>query len=116
VDGIASTGEAVTECWFCNEHASVKLASGRVALPACRCCRQLAGWDGREGFQKPRELAGTILRAFDVRYRKLLDMPLWSEDELDELDYHLRTSVAATVAAARIIHIRRAAIMLRVNS
>jgi hypothetical protein len=97
-------------CWFCTEAANGMVASQREALACCRDCRTLASRDGREGYQTPKQLAHTVLQAFDRKYSKLLRMPAWDDWEIDALEDRLRQSVEASNEARRILVARRSMI------
>ncbi len=104
------------QCYFCDEWASSRLASRKMVLAACLDCRSLAGFDGREGFQSPRTLAETILKAFDRRHRKMLSLPDWTSQELDALEDRLRQAVESTCDVRNVLLVRRANIRHRCYS
>jgi hypothetical protein len=66
--------------------------TGRYLLPACRECNQLAG---SRVYRTVAQKRRYIQRRLIDRYYALYDLPSWSQDELSELGYNLRTYVEA---------------------
>jgi len=63
---------------------------GATGLSSCRECRELsAKVDARTIGEKRRAIHHWLA----VRYGRVLDLPAWSDDELDELGYNLKTDV-----------------------
>ena len=71
---------------------------GKRALKvwSCRECNCLASDSIQESLQERKAYVKEKLRR---RYQKLLDMPPWSQDELDVLGYALKTHVEASIKA-----------------
>jgi len=68
-------------------------------VPACNTCNGIAGCNVY--FTIP-EKAEYILKKFKSRYRRILEMPSWTESELAELDYTLREMTFANIVAKRV--------------
>jgi len=72
-------------------------------VTACRTCNTLAG--SKVFFSIP-EKAKYILEQYQRKYKKILNTPFWSDDELKKLDYILRKSVQAGVEMKAILNVR----------
>jgi hypothetical protein len=59
------------------------------------CCSECNGIAGSNVFKSVAHKRSYIFAALREKYQRLLDTPEWSENELDELGYALRTFVAA---------------------
>jgi hypothetical protein len=67
--------------------------------PACRECNSILGACPILSIPERRDIVRERLRK---KYRKLLQVPRWDEEELSELDPHFAQYVRASVAAAEI--------------
>lgn len=92
----------------CRDHvipvAYLSLARGydpekQWIVPACNNCNLLAG--PYIAFSIA-EKAQYILGRFRCKYKKLLKHPEWQQDELDDLDYSLRTMIWGGLVAKRV--------------
>lgn len=72
-------------------------------VSACRICNNLAG--SSLFFSIP-EKAKYILRRYRLRYKKVLSMPFWTQDELNEVGYSLRHGIEQSMLM-RMIVLRR---------
>src|SRR3990167_913416 len=68
-------------------------------VPSCQPCNRLAG--SSVFFSIP-EKAAHILKKYKIKYKKILGLPYWSEKELKELSYILRSSVKGAIFAKAI--------------
>lgn len=68
-------------------------------VPACNSCNHMAG--AFIAFSIP-EKAKYILKKFKKKYGKFLRQPEWTQEEMDELDYNLRTMVWGGLVAKRL--------------
>lgn len=69
---------------------------GLVMVPSCGECNNVACDGIYKSVVEKRNAIHIVLRR---RYRKILSVPLWSDDELSELGHSMRTSVLASQAA-----------------
>nr|WP_314257977.1 hypothetical protein [uncultured Devosia sp.] len=66
---------------------------GATGVPSCRECLDLASRiDALTIGGKRREIHHWLA----IRYGRILELPAWSDDELDELGYNLKTDVEAS--------------------
>lgn len=72
-------------------------------VTACETCNLLAG--SFTCFSIPEKTA-YILTRYKMKYRKLLETPHWSEEELNGLDYTLRMSVIGALEAKSVLGLR----------
>jgi hypothetical protein len=70
---------------------------------ACSVCNRLAG--SFVCFSIP-EKAKFILKRYKVKFKKILSVPFWSDDELKELDYALRKTVEASIEAKALLNVQ----------
>lgn len=84
-------------CIYCGETAECDdhfppLSAGLrgFLLPACKECNALAGTDHPHNFSARAALVHAKIRN---KYKRLVDTPNWSEDELKELGKNLKSSV-----------------------
>jgi hypothetical protein len=76
-----------------------------VILPSCQECNGFAGtlsgtdFDGR---------VKVVKAAISKRYKRVLNMPVWSADELDEVEYAMRRGIEAWQEERRIAQSRLA--------
>ncbi len=68
-------------------------------VPSCNSCNSLAG--AFIAFSIP-EKARYITTKFKNKYRKFLKQPEWTQEELDELDYKLKTMIWGSMVAKRV--------------
>lgn len=87
----ASTGDAFT------------MPTRRIIVPACRECNVLAGRKVFDGIEAKREYIRSQLRR---RYRKYLDMPHWTEEELVTLSTQLASYVRRSLRMKAILQRR----------
>lgn len=65
---------------------------GATGVPSCRECVELASRIVAQTIGgKRREIHHWLA----IRYGRILELPAWSDDELDELGYNLKTDVVA---------------------
>lgn len=74
--------------------------SSNWLVPSCKICNELAG---SEVFFSIPEKAKYILKRYKSKFKKRLNMPEWTQDELDELDHLMRESVMAGLIAKRVL-------------
>lgn len=74
-----------------------------ITVPSCSECNILAHNDLFGSFAEKRKAIHDRLRR---KHKKLLSMPLWSEEELDDLSHSLRASVEGSQEALRKLHRR----------
>jgi hypothetical protein len=72
-------------------------------VPSCHQCNSIAGADVFQSLAEKREHIQARLRE---KYWKVLYMPKWDDDEIEELDGRLRQSIAAAEAQRRIVATR----------
>ncbi len=72
-------------------------------VPACRICNLLAG--SKVFFSIP-DKAEYILSRYRKRYKKILSIPYWDEEELKSMGYLLRASIEGGIMAKAIINQR----------
>jgi HNH endonuclease len=72
-------------------------------VPACKECNSLL-----HNFWLPTiaERAGYISRVLKVRYKDVLSIPAWSEEDLEELGYKLRKMVRSNLKKKKLIEMR----------
>lgn len=85
--------------------------NGFERVPACRDCN---GTLRNLMINSVEALAAYLAGRLESRFRKVLKMPRWDEDDLEELGHALRSSVEATVreqerVRRRIAHCRKVA-------
>jgi hypothetical protein len=81
----------------------ILLARMPDTVPSCHQCNSIAGAQVFQSLDEKREHIQTRLRE---KYRKVLYMRKWDDDELDELEGRLRQSMAAAEAQRRIMFSR----------
>jgi hypothetical protein len=73
------------------EHFPPASATPRgVILPCCKECNVLVGTSNPFDFEKRVDLVKNKLKR---RYRKVLEMPVWSEDDLEDTGFAIRGSI-----------------------
>ncbi len=68
----------------------------RLIVPACNECNRTAG---DKVFRTMKQKRGYIHERYRIKYRRILEMPSWSDEDLEELGYGLRTTVVAGLNA-----------------
>ena len=74
---------------------SVAKVHGKFLVPACAECNAIAG---DRVFRSVGAKRRYIQSRIAAKYRRILDMPHWSEAEIEELGYSLASSVRAGMA------------------
>jgi 5-methylcytosine-specific restriction endonuclease McrA len=92
-------GEPATD----REHVIPRSLGGFWTVPACKDCNALAGASLQPSLADRRRHIAAKLRR---KYAKVLRMPEWDREELDELGAGLRTAVADLAAAREIVWAR----------
>jgi hypothetical protein len=59
-------------------------------LPACAECNGLAGTNHPTNLKKR---IAYVKEKLELKYKKLLAMPVWSKDELKQIGYNLRSGI-----------------------
>jgi 5-methylcytosine-specific restriction endonuclease McrA len=65
-------------------------------LLACSECNQIAGGELFQSFEEKRR---HIQQGLGAKWRKLIRLPEWTEDELEEMGYSMRSKIKALSAA-----------------
>ncbi len=74
-----------------------------LIVPACRECNSLLSSSYQDNLtERKRELK----RRLKKRHKKLLKMPSWKEEEIDQLDPVLRQTIRASCEQKRILKMR----------
>jgi len=72
-------------------------------VPCCMECNQMLG---NRLLTTVATRAAYLIGATERRYSKLLEMPDWTEDELEDLGYALRTNIETSIDSKRIVQER----------
>lgn len=113
-------------CTYCNDIASVREhvipasyfgfrtydPSKQWVVPSCETCNLLAG--SKMFFSIP-EKATYILKRYKSKYRKVLALPYWSQDELSDVSYILRSSIEGSLMAKAILQRKISALEGKTN-
>jgi predicted nucleotidyltransferase len=92
----------------CREHVIpvVWLSMGRSynsdlcwIVPSCSICNSLAG--AKIVFSIP-EKAEYIAKRFKIKYKKILNFPEWTEEEIKKMSYSFRKSIWGRMVAKRV--------------
>lgn len=115
------------KCTYCNAGAEVRehvipvayLSIGRSydpskswIVPACSSCNSLAGVYVAFSIA---EKSAFILKKFKSKYKKILNAPEWTEEEMEELDYNLKTMIWGGIIAKRLARERIAYLEISSN-
>ena len=73
-----------------DEDIKLTVIKNQLSVPACKECNCLAS-DGV--FNTPNQKKTFLKAKLKKRYRRLLDIPYWEREEIDELGYILKTHV-----------------------
>ena len=99
-------------CVYCGNNADTvdhfppRSASFRgLLLPCCRECNNLAGTEHPFDFARRVEL---VKEKIKKRNKKILDMPIWHQDEIEELGPNMRRQVILCQNKRRNVHRRLA--------
>jgi hypothetical protein len=82
-----------------------EIVTGKFLLPSCGECNAIASDNPFRTVAAKRRFIHAKLRK---KYRRVLAMPDWSEDEREELGWTLRTSVDAGMAQKNVLEQRLA--------
>lgn len=92
--------------YFHSERSVAKIlfsVQGFKTLPACYSCNKLAGYSWSESFVERKE---TILKRFEIKYKKELNAKFWAKDELDELRGMLKITIKEMIEWDNFIKLR----------
>jgi hypothetical protein len=107
-----------SKCTYCGASAECKehvipvayLSIGRSydpekcwIVPACNSCNNLAGVFVAFSIS---EKAKYITKKFKLKYKRILNAPEWTEDEMNEMDYNLKTMIWGGLVAKRMAYER----------
>jgi len=81
----------------------IQFTAGRMTVPACRECNSALG---AKVFSDPLEKKRWIKVWLRQRYKRVLQMPPWSESELAELQFNLREMTEAALRLKELIKSR----------
>lgn len=81
-------------------------------VPACKLCNQLLG---SQIFSSMEERSAYLFDTVRHRYRRLLKLPVWSQDEIDDLQDGMRSVVETSQHAKRLIAAKLANLNLTSN-
>lgn len=74
--------------------------SNNWIVPSCERCNTLAG---SEVFFSIPKKAEYLIKRYRQRHKKEINMPEWSQDEIDELEYKFREMIYAGLTAKRVL-------------
>lgn len=77
----------------------------KLVVPACRECNTLLGSSYQQDLSKRKKYLKTRLRE---KYKSILQMNGWTELELDEMGFELRSHILAAIQQRRLIEARLA--------
>lgn len=92
--------------WQCRDHvipvsyASVKRDYRRG--DTVKCCHECNGLLGNKAYHTIIERAKYLIRAYQTKARKYLDYPDWTNNELEQMGYNLRTYIQSKLEIKRL--------------
>lgn len=108
-------------CSFCSNHLEIHrhhiipasilgvktFENNSNLIPVCSECNNFLS---NLNFQSVEEMCGFLVKSYKAKYRKILKMPDWSEEDFEELSTNLELSVKAGMALKRATEARIASI------
>jgi hypothetical protein len=107
----------MAECTYCGDphgdeadHVIPKTTTGdreglrQETVPACRECNGLLG---DKMYVTIQTRAAYLLGAVEARYKKVISMPVWDDEELEDLGPNMRASIEAVLTRERVSSPRR---------
>lgn len=79
---------------------SVEILTIQRFIPACLECNGIAS---NIVFKNPDQKKSYIKKKLEVKYKKIINLPKWDEDEIEELSYLLKISVKSGLSNKQII-------------